>query len=388
MSQVSQLPKFKKPLAIKYYFRTLKDPRRRHRRLHPLLDIVTMAICAVLSGADHWQQIVTFGQRRHSWLKQFLALPHGIPSHDTFERVFDRLDPQAFPACFRAWITALCVHLNLPHIAIDGKTLRHSASKELGPLHVVSAWATANHLVLGQEVVAEQANDITAIPRLLEILDLEGALVTIDAIGCQKKIARAIIDKGGDYVLPVKENQPGLFADIHQVFEEVLMQDDTPLKYRRTQTKEKNHGRTESREYYLVPVPEDLADRQADWEGLRSLGMVLSERQVGTQEPTYEVRFFISSLKSGVRRFAQAVRQHWGIENSLHWHMDISFGEDGSCISKRHGAENFALLRRLALGLLKRHPEKKSIACKRLAAALDTDCLEEILQASGGSEKL
>src|SRR5437879_5505070 len=187
MSPTSQLSagSTKSP-AIKQYFRPLKDPRRRHRRLHLLLDIVVIAICAVLCGADNWQEIATFGQGRRTWLHRFLALPHGIPSHDTFERVFDRLDPQAFQACFRTWITALCVHLEMPQIAIDGKTLRHSGSADLGPLHIVSAWATAQHLVLGQEAVAAKSNEITAIPRLLELLDLEGALVTTDAMGCQK----------------------------------------------------------------------------------------------------------------------------------------------------------------------------------------------------------
>jgi predicted transposase YbfD/YdcC len=388
MSQNSQLHKRTKALAIKHYFRTLKDPRRRHRRLHRLLDIVVIAICAVLSGADNWQAIATFGERRHAWLKRFLALPHGIPSHDTFERVFDRLDPRAFQACFRAWITALCAHLEMPHIAIDGKTLRHSGAGELGPLHVVSAWATANHLVLGQEVVAAKSNEITAIPRLLEVLDVEGALITIDAMGCQKDIARQIVDQGGDYVLAVKENQPTLSADIQHVFDDVLTHDDTRLEHRCTQTHERGHGRIEYREYHVVSVPEDFAERHPDWEGLRSLGMVLSERQVGDHEPTCEVRFFISSLKPRVRTLAQAVRGHWGIENSLHWHMDISFREDSSRVSKRHGAENLALLRRLALGLLKRHPAKKSIACKRLAAALDTDFLEEILQVGGNSDRL
>jgi predicted transposase YbfD/YdcC len=388
MSQASQLPKCPvKSLAIKHYFRTLRDPRRRHRRLHRLLDIVVIAICAVLCGADNWQEVATFGQCRQAWLRRFLALPHGIPSHDTFERVFDRLDPQAFQACFRSWISALCLHLQLPHIAIDGKTLRHSGSGDLGPLHVVSAWATAQHLVLGQEVVAEKSNEITAIPRLLEVLDLEGALVTVDAIGCQKDIARQIVAQGGDYVLAVKKNQPTLSANVQQVFDEVLSTDHTPLDYRSTQTTEYNHGRFETRYYHVVSLPEDFAERHREWPGLRSLGLVLSERQVGHQEPAYEARFFISSLPPQVRRFAQAVRHHWGIENSLHWHMDITFGEDASRIGRRHGAANFALLRRLALGLLKRHPEKKSIACKRFAAALDTAFLEEILQAAGNSEK-
>ena len=388
MSTASQLPRgLSKLPAIKHYFRSLKDPRRRHRRLHRLLDMIVVAICAVLCGADDWQEVVTFGQGRLAWLKRFLALPNGIPSHDTFERVFARLDPQAFQACFRTWTAALCARLEMPHIAIDGKTLRHSGAGSLGPLHVVSAWATANHLALGQEAIEEKSNEITAIPRLLELLALEGALVTIDAIGCQKDIASQVVAQGGDYVLAVKDNQPTLHADIQQVFDDLLSEQETALEHRALETHERDHGRTESRCYHVVSLPADFAERHAAWEGLRSLGLVLSARQVGQQEPTYEARFFISSLKPGVRRFAQAVRQHWGIENSLHWHMDITFGEDGSRIRQRRGAENFALLRRLTVGLLKRHPAKKSIACKRLAAALDTGFLEEILQGAGNSEK-
>ena len=375
-----------KPLTIKQHFRTLKDPRRRHRRLHRLLDIVVIALCGVLCGADDWQEIATFGQGRYAWLKRFLALPNGIPSHDTFERVFERLDPQAFQACFRSWIAALSIHLKMPHIAIDGKTLCHSGTADLGPLHVVSAWATAQHLVLGQEAVAEKSNEITAIPRLLELLDLSGALVTIDAMGCQKEIAEQIVKRQGDYLLTVKGNQPTLLADIQEVFNDLL---DRPTReLQRLETHERGHGRIESRDYYLVALPRGFRKRHADWRELRSLGMVLTQRQVGAQEPTYEARFFISSLKPDVRRFAQAVRQHWGIENSLHWHLDITFREDASRIGQRHAAENFALLRRQALGLLKRHPDKKSVKCKRLAAALDMAFLEEILQGAGTLENL
>jgi predicted transposase YbfD/YdcC len=383
MSQAAQVSTRRaQPLAIKHYFRTLRDPRRRHRRLHRLVDIIGIAICGILCGADDWQAIATFGQRRQAWLKRFFALPNGIPSHDTFERVFDRLDPKAFQACFRAWIGALAVHLEMPHVAIDGKTLRHSGSAELGPLHVVSAWAAEHHLVLGQEVVADKSNEITAIPRLLELLDLKGALVTIDAMGCQKEIARQIVDQGGDYVLTVKDNQPTLAADVARVFDGLLAAGTTPLEHHVHQTTDTSHGRSATRIYHVLSLPDDVAQRHADWAGLRSLGVVLSERRVGDQAPSYETRYFISSLLPRVRRFARAVRMHWGIENSLHWHVDVTFGEDGSRIAKRHGAENFALLRRLALSLLKRHPEKKSIACKRFAAALDTDFLQEILHAS------
>ena len=386
MSQLAPFPT-PKSLAIKQHFRSLKDPRRRHRRLHRLLDIVVIALCGVLCGADDWQAIATFGQGRHTWLKRFLALPNGIPSHDTFERVFDRLDPQAFQACFRSWIAVLSMHLKMPHIAIDGKTLCHSGTAELGPLHVVSAWATAQHLVLGQEAVAEKSNEITAIPRLLELLDLSGALVTIDALGCQTDIAQQIVKHKGAYLLTVKGNQPTLLADLQEVFNDVL-DHPAPVTSNRLETTERGHGRTESRDYYVVPLPRGFRQRHPEWHGLRSLGMVLTARQVGAGEPTYEARFLISSLKPDVRRFAQAVRQHWGIENSLHWHLDITFREDASRIGKRHAAENFALLRRQALGLLKRHPDKKSMKCKRLAAALNTGFLEGILQGSGNLEKL
>jgi predicted transposase YbfD/YdcC len=388
MSQLSRLATSPtKSLAIKYHFCTLRDPRRRHRRLHRLLDIVVIAICAVICGADNWQEVATFGRRRRTWLQRFLALPHGIPSHDTFERVFERLDPAAFQACFRSWVAALCVRGKLPHIAIDGKTLRRSGSRDLGPLHLVSAWATAQHLVLGQEAVADASNEITAIPCLLELLDLQGALVTIDAIGCQKDIACQIVAEGGDYVLTVKENQPALHADLQQVFDALLSGVATPLPQRSLKTVDRNHGRTETRDYYVLAVPASFSERHPDWAGLRSLGLVLSERQVGDQEPSYEARFFISSLPPRVRTFARAVRNHWGIENSLHWHLDVTFGEDTSRIRRRRGAENFALLRRLALSLLQQHPAKMSVACKRLAAALDTDFLEEILQPTGNSEK-
>jgi predicted transposase YbfD/YdcC len=368
------------PLAIKHYFRRLVDPRRRHRRLHRLLDLVVIAMCAVICGANNWQQIATFAQHKRAWLERFLHLPNGVPSHDTFERVFDRLDPVAFQACFQAWITAVCGALDIRHIAIDGKTLRHSGSADLGPLQVVSAWATANHLALGQVAVDDDSNEITAIPRLLELLDVEGALVTIDAIGCQKEIAGMIVDKGGDYLLTVKGNQPHLCEDIAQRFQEALA-DRAALDLH--VTNERGHGREEKR---CVAVIADLQGiRHADeWPELRVIGMCYSQRTVAGKM-TEEVRFFIGSKQAKAKYYGKALRNHWRIENNLHWQLDVTFDEDGSRICKRRAAENFALLRRLALSLLKQHPDKKSIACKRLAAALDTDFLEEIL---AGTAKL
>jgi predicted transposase YbfD/YdcC len=386
MSQTSQVPTAAaRPCTIKHHFRMLKDPRRRHRRMHRLIDIVVIAISAVIAGAEDWHQVVTFARRRQDWLKQFLALPHGIPSHDTFERVFDRIDPKPFQACFQEWIAAVCDVLKIKQVAIDGKTLRHSGSKSLGPLHVVSAWATANHLILGQEVVSEKSNEITAIPRLLEMLDIEGALVTLDAMGCQKDIAQQIVDRGGDYVLTVKENQERLFDDIQQSFVEAFEREASPVDPAVFHTEERGHGRYEKRTYSVLYDLHGIRDR-ALWAQLTVIGMCYSERTVNGKT-SEELRYFIGSRKASARIYGKALRNHWGIENGLHWHMDITFGEDASRIRKPRGAENFALLRRIALSLLKQHPEKLSVACKRFAAALDTDFLAEILCGTGNSEK-
>jgi predicted transposase YbfD/YdcC len=370
------------PFAIKQFFRKLRDPRRAHRRKHLLLEIVIIALCAVLCGCNTWPEIVTWAQRRHKWLHRFLALPNGIPSHDTFERVFDRIDPLGFQRCFRDWIAAVCEALKIPHIAIDGKTLRGSGGGPLGPLHVVSAWATANHLALGEVAVAEKSNEITAIPRLLELLDVQGALVSIDAMGCQKEIARKIRERGGDYVLTVKDNQPNLLADIQECLNEAFEADNPRLE--EFQSEDKGHGRVEKRCYTILPEPEGLRG-QAEWKDLRVIGMCVSERTV-KGKTSVEVRYFIGSRKASARVYGKVLRGHWGIENGLHWQMDINFDEDASRIHRRHAAENFAVLRRIALSLLKQHPAEMSIACKRIAAAADTEFLEEILTLAGNSE--
>jgi len=369
------------PFAVTRHFARLRDPRRRHLRRHLLMDIVLIALCAVICGADDWQQVVTFGRRRRPWLQTFLALPHGIPSHDTFERVFDRLDPNAFLACFQQWVEALAQGLGLKHLAIDGKTLRHSgnAAKGLGPLHVVSAWATECHLALGQVAVDAKSNEITAIPRLLELLDVQGALVTIDAMGCQKAIAQQVVEGGGDYVLSVKDNQPHLLQDIQASITKALESGPEGIAYETYETKGQGHGREEIRSYVTLTDVEGIRDR-AEWAGLRVIGMCARTRIVGGKR-TDEAHYFIGSRQAGARAYGEAVRGHWGIENSLHWQLDLTFGEDANRVQRRHGAANLALLRRLALSLLKRQSDKGSIACKRLAAALDTDFLEEILLA-------
>jgi predicted transposase YbfD/YdcC len=370
-------------LAIQSHFGNVKDPRRCPR--HLLIDILVIAICAVLCGAQDWQQVVTFGQQRRPWLQRFLALPHGIPCHDTFERVFERLSPRAFAAAFQGWIKALAGALRIQQIAIDGKTLRGSAAptKGLGPLHIVSAWASANHLLLGQVAVEDKSNEITAIPELLELLDVHGALVTIDAMGCQKAIAAKVIDGGGDYVLTVKDNQEHLLADVQQALLAACEQDFAGLAHDTYESQERGHGREEYRCYTVLHSTAGL--RNADqWAGLTTIGICYSQRTVGDQI-SEETRYFIGSRRASARTYGEALRHHWGIENNLHWQLDVTFAEDRSRIQARHGAENFNLLRKLALVLLKRHPAKESLACKRLHAALDVDFLEEVIQQSANS---
>jgi predicted transposase YbfD/YdcC len=375
------------PLSVTWFFARLRDPRRHHLRRHLLMDLIAMTLCAVIGGADDWQQVVTFAHCRRSWFETFLALPNGIPSHDTFERVFDRLDAHAFQACFRQWVEALAHTLGVGQIAIDGKTLRHSGNTRKGwkPLHVVSAWATGCQLSLGQVTVDEKSNEITAIPRLLELLDLHGALVTIDAMGCQKDIAKKIIAGGGDYVLAVKDNQPHLLEDIQECLLLALDGGDG-LECDTYTTEEHGHGRQETRSYVVVVDPPGIRNREA-WTELQLVGMCRRERVVGGVA-SEEVHYFVGSRVMSARRYGVALRGHWSIENNLHWQLDVTFAEDGNGVQRRQGAENLALVRRLALGLLKQHPSKASLACKRLSAGLNTAFLEEVLLAGCNSEKV
>jgi predicted transposase YbfD/YdcC len=372
-------------LSIQQYFGKLKDPRRRHRRLHHLQDIIVIALCAVIAGAQDWQEIETFGRKRRAWLARFLALPNGVPSHDTFERVFDRLKPLAFQACFREWVQAISAALPIKHVAIDGKTLRGSGSAKLGALHLVSAWASAQHLSLGQVAVDAKSNEITAIPALLELLDLKGALVTIDAMGCQKAIAAKIIEEGGQYALTVKDNQEHLLDDIQRCFEAAMEHNFAGWEHDLYEQRERGHGREEYRRYAVLYTTGGIRHRE-DWAGLTTIGMCYSERTVGG-ETTEEVRYFIGSKKASAKYYGQGLRHHWGIENNLHWQLDVNFGEDRNRVTKRNAAENLALVRRLTLTLLHAHPAKLSIAKKRFAAALDPDFLDEILHGVGILEK-
>jgi predicted transposase YbfD/YdcC len=373
-------------LAIRKYFRKLQDPRLERHKRHLLLDIVVITLCAVIAGCDDWQQIVTFARARHDWLKKFLRLPNGIPSHDTFERVFDRLDPQTFQACFRDWMQALHEALGLSQIAIDGKTLRGSGRDGQSALHLVSAWATANGLSLGQVAVADHSNEIPAIPKLLALLDVHGALVTLDAMGCQKDIAAQIVAAGGDYLLTVKDNQPGLLADIQNCFVQAVEQDFSGWQHDRFATDEEGHGRRERRSYEILTDPAPFATR-SDWVGLRVIGMCYQECERDGKTSS-ELRYFIGSRKTTAKVYGTALREHWCIENNLHWQLDVTFAEDANQVCRRHGAENLALVRRLALSLLKQHPDRRSLACKRLLAALDPAFLLQVLHGDGNSGKV
>lgn len=372
-------------ITITRHFGRIKDPRRKHRRRHLLMDIIVIAICAVIAGADTWQEVATFAQERLDWLQTFLELPGGIPSHDTFERVFDRLDPVVFQACFRSWVEALRGLLPLDHVSIDGKSLRGSRHGELGALHLVSAWATAQHLHLGQIAVADKSNEITAIPKLLELLDLNGALVTIDAMGCQKEIAAKIRERGGDYVLVVKDNQPTLRADIEACFKQAFESDFADVRHSQHTTTDRGHGRVEMRQYLTIVDPRGLSQGD-NWNDLRVIGMCYRERTIGDKTST-EANYFIGSRVASAKQYGRALRDHWRIENQQHWQLDVSFREDRNRVSRRHGAENLAVVRRLALCLLKQHPDKRSIANKRYAAALNPRFLAEVLRGDVNSEK-
>ena len=363
--------------SIKRHFRGLRDPRVKGRSHHLFVDIIVIAICAVIGNCDDWPDIVLFAQNREAWFRRFLRLPYGVPSHDTFERVFAQINPRVFERCCLEWLRAAAELVGVGHIAIDGKTLCGSANAKLGPLHLVSAWAVEANLSLGQVAVDEHSNEITAIPKLLELLDIKGALVTIDAIGCQKAIARKIIERGGDYVLTVKSNRAALLEDIQATVEQALEGDLPAGTVQHYTSTEEAHGRREERSYVVIHKVDGIEDRAA-WPKLTTVGMCYSER-TADGKTTNETRYFIGSRKASASTYARVLRNHWRMENCLHWQLDVSFSEDASRIQDRNGAENFALLRRMALSLLKQHPRKDSVKRKRKAAALDPDFLAETL---------
>lgn len=366
--------------TITEHFSKLDDPRRYNRR-HLLLDIIVIAICAAVCGADNWVDVENFGKAKYDWFKQFLELPHGIPSHHTFRRVFALLDAEQFEQCFVEWVGAANEVTEGQIVPVDGKTLRRSHDRTLGKkaLHMVSAWASENRLVLGQVKTDEKSNEITAIPQLLAMLDLSGCIVTIDAIGCQKKIAKKIIEQGADYTLSVKENQKGLYDDIAELFDYAQEIDFADCDYHKTV--DKGHGRIEIRECWTISNPEYLVYLRnlSAWEDLQTIVMVKSERRIG-QESSTKVRYYISSLAGEAKQALESVRGHWGIENKVHWVLDIAFREDDSRVRKGNGAQNFAILRRIALNLLKQEKTAKcGIKAKRLKAGWDQNYLLKVL---------
>jgi len=379
--------------SIVEHFQSLADPRHLRNRRHLLVDVMVISMCGVIVGCEGPTAIERWAQAKRDWLREILELPNGIPSHDCIRRVLLALKPEAFQTCFETWIASCLVAAsdsrpedNGPshQIAIDGKTLRrsHDRASGLGPLHLVSAWATDHGVSLGQVATEEKSNEITAIPALLDQINVQGTITTIDAMGCQKDIAQKVIDGDGDYVLAVKQNQPKLYAAIESFFESHWANHDwIGGACHRSETHERGHGRVEDRYYYLAKVPEDVSVFGA-WPGLRAIGMAIrvTEKEGKTTE---EVRYYIVSAYLSGRRFAQVVRGHWSIENTLHWQLDVTFREDDSRVRHRRLTNNLAWLRRFAISLLKRHPSSHSIKGKVQIAGWNNAFLLQVLTGKG-----
>jgi predicted transposase YbfD/YdcC len=368
--------------SIGSYFESLSDPRHTRNRKHLLVDVVVIAVCGMVCGCDGVTALHRWASNRADWLKQFLTLANGIPSRDCIRRLLMALQPQAFQRCFQGWI-AHAVHTDgrgpARLVAIDGETCRrsHDAANGLGPLHLVSAWASEEGIALGQVAAEEKSNEITAIPLLLKQIELKGALVTIDAMGCQKEVARDIVDGGGDFVIAAKDNQPKLREAIEAYFHEHLEQDFEELRYRHHETSEEGHGRTDERAYYLTKVPPGFAAKK-EWPWVKAIGYSVRVSVGGGGRETSEVRHFILSRYLSGKRFSEAVRGHWSIE-SMHWTLDVTFREDDGRTRERTLGNNLSWLRRFAITLLKRHPIKDSTRGKMIRCMLNTDFLTEVL---------
>jgi predicted transposase YbfD/YdcC len=364
------------PLLV--HFAELEDPRVERTKQHILLDIIGLSLCAILCGANTIVGIEEFGHSKIEWLKTFLVLPNGIPSHDTIGRVLAMLDPDAFARCFGNWTASICPSLNLKSISIDGKTSRGSGSEGNKPLHLVSAWANEARLTLGQVAVDDKSNEITAVPELLELLDLVGAIVTVDAMNTQKDTAERIIDKSADYVMPIKGNHPHLSEDVQQMFSKFVDSDFTAFSHDVFTQENKGHGRTETRTVWVFTEIKELRD-WALWKNLKSIIVVVRERYEG-DKCSVEISYFISSKAGTAEEFAKIIRDHWGIENNCHWVLDVCFGEDDSRVHQGHAPANLSCLRRMAMAILRNsHGAKCGFETRRLKAGWDTAYLEAIL---------
>jgi len=367
------------------HFEELEDPRSEINRRHPLGSVVVIAVMAVLAGAGGPTAIARWAALKEPWLMKRLPLPYGVPRKDVFRRVLMALKPEAFQTCFVSWLQSLreaaaeARGIEQPVLAVDGKTLRRSHDRRngLGALHSVSVWASELGLTLAQVATDEKSNEITAIPELLKLVDLAGAIITIDAMGTQTAIAAQIVEGGGDYVLALKGNQESLHQGVIDYVDQQVNTDFAGIGARRHVTKEQGHGREETRLYLQMPAPQDLPGR-GRWKGLRTIGLVLLTCLRDGKE-TIDMRYYLSSLPMGVKRFARAVRAHWGIENSCHWSLDVTYREDESRIRAQHLRENFAWLNRFTLSLLKQHPGRDSLAMKRRACGWNDDFLIEVL---------
>jgi predicted transposase YbfD/YdcC len=364
-------------------FGDLEDPRSDSGKRHQLLDIVVIAICAVICGADNWVEVELFGSSKKSWLGQFLELPHGIPSHDTFGRVFERLDPEQFQQRFRSWIAAVEEVTAGQVVAMDGKTLRRSCDRaaDKAAIQMVSAWATSNRLILGQTKVAEESNEITAIPELLQVLDIAGCIVTADAIHCQRETVKQILAQQADYVLALKNNQGNLFTQVADLFDYAQEIDFRNVAHDFHQTISKGHGRIEKRQCWTISAPDFLSYLQeyGDWQQLNTIVKVQAERH-SDGKVTCETRYYITSLGNKADLLLHTIRSHWKIENQVHWILDVVFREDHCRLRKGHAAQNFAILRHMALSLLqKERTAKVGVKAKRLKAALDENYLLTVL---------
>lgn len=368
--------------ALIHHFGVLPDPRIERTKKYPLIEIILLIICGTLSGCDGWKAIKDFGELKLEWLRKFLPYENGIPVDDTIARVMRRINNKAFQSCFLSWMQAVSELTNGDIIAIDGKTVRRSHNKQIeqSPIHMVSAWSSANGVVLGQTKTAEKSNEISAIPELLQVLELKGCIVTIDAMGCQTDIAKKIVQKKADYILALKGNQGALHAEVKHYFNVAKENDFNHIEYDYHESLDKGHGRLEKRRCWSVAIDSDMMPASTRWHKIKSAIMIESTREVGEQI-TSETRFYISSLAPKAEQALSGVRKHWGIENTLHWTLDMTFREDESRIRTDEAPENFTVIRHIALNIIRSDTSlKASVKRKRFMAALDDDFRETLIR--------